>query len=350
MIFISSLTATAVQAQTATSFSGDATGVIANATIGNATVGTRVTTNATIAPTGPLPSAGGRRTNQVLQGDAAATIGLGILGSNNTLSTGLVTTRTSGGADGIVDGGTENSSQSQAVVNNLNLNIGAVVDPLTGGSIVTGLSTTADTITANTQCACGSVCSGTSVIEDLRVNGLLVGSEIPFVVVSGSVTVQTDVNGNVFLAATPNSQITVTVSGGTVTLFLNQQTSTGVGDITVNALRIQANLVGVTTDIIVSQSHSDIVCSLGPTAATTSISGRVVNSKQRGEFNVIVTLADTSGEQRSVKPNSFGYFRFDDVAVGETYIVGVRSKRQIFTPQVISVNDALTDLIFVPEP
>jgi hypothetical protein len=69
------------------------------------------------------------------------------LGSNNTLSTGLVTTRTSGGADGIVDGGTENSSQSQAVVNNLNLNIGAVVDPLTGGSIVTGLSTTADTIT-----------------------------------------------------------------------------------------------------------------------------------------------------------------------------------------------------------
>ncbi len=67
---------TPIQAQTATSFSGNATGVIANANI----FGQTAVVGATIAPTGSLDTTTttpARRTNQVLQGDAAATIQFG---------------------------------------------------------------------------------------------------------------------------------------------------------------------------------------------------------------------------------------------------------------------------------
>ncbi len=257
MLFLLLLTTT-TQAQTATSFSGNATGVIANATILNT-----VTANATIAATGDLnpTSAGDRRTAQVAQVDAAATIQLGgILGSNNTLSTGLVQTRTSSGQVGVNfgdPGAGVNTSQSQAVVNNLNLNI------LAATLFNAGLSVTGDTLTANTNCSCQSGCTGNSQIKNLRVNGMLVGLDIGFAVLnnSGTVTGQFDIFGNLFLTATPNTQISLL--NGTLILTLNEQTSTSAGarDITVNALRIQTvNLLGVTTDIIVSQAHSDITC------------------------------------------------------------------------------------------
>jgi uncharacterized repeat protein (TIGR01451 family) len=255
---------TSVQAQTATSFSGNATGVIADANIlgGTAVVG------ATIAPTGSLDTTTttpARRTNQVLQGDVAATIQLGgVLGSGNTVSTGLVNTRTSGGAAGVAagdPGATNNSSQSQAVVNNLNLNIAAVTDPLTGLPLSAALNVSATTITANTNCVCGPTCTGTSLIKDLSINGLLVGSTaLPFTTIAGTVTLNADGT----LSATPNSQIRVTLGTTTVDLFLNEQTRTPAGstnNITVNALRIAANIPGVaTTNIIVAQAHSDIVC------------------------------------------------------------------------------------------
>ena len=73
------------QAQTTpTSFSGDATGVIANANV----LGT-VTTDVRVAPTGALPAAGGS-----LQGDVAnANIQLGALGTLSSLTTGIIQTK-----------------------------------------------------------------------------------------------------------------------------------------------------------------------------------------------------------------------------------------------------------------
>jgi len=50
------------------------------------------------------------------------------------------------------------------------------------------------------------------------------------------------------------------------------------------------------------------------------------------------------------RTSSFGYYRFDDVLAGETYIVSVTSKRYSFAPQVVSVFEELTDLDFTPEP
>jgi len=86
-----------------------------------------------------------------------------------------------------------------------------------------------------------------------------------------------------------------------------------------------------------------------PTAANVSVSGRVLTAKGSGIGNAIVTLTDTSGNVLTKRTNTFGNFRFDEIAVGETYIISADSKRYTFNPssQVLMVNDELTDVSFI---
>lgn len=86
-----------------------------------------------------------------------------------------------------------------------------------------------------------------------------------------------------------------------------------------------------------------------PTVASVPVSGRVLTSDGRGLRNAIVTLTDRMGALRSVRSSSFGYYRFDDVPVGETYVIGVMSKRYQFAPQIVSVADQITGLNLVAE-
>lgn len=87
---------------------------------------------------------------------------------------------------------------------------------------------------------------------------------------------------------------------------------------------------------------------LAPTAATVSIAGRVRTTDGRGLRNAIVVLTDSLGSIRTARTASFGYYRFDEIEVGQTVIVTVHSKLFQFTPQVISVNESLSNLDFVP--
>ncbi|MCY7345041.1 MAG: carboxypeptidase regulatory-like domain-containing protein, partial [Pyrinomonadaceae bacterium] len=89
---------------------------------------------------------------------------------------------------------------------------------------------------------------------------------------------------------------------------------------------------------------------LAPTAANIAIGGRVFAGKGRGLSNAFVVLTDMNGASRTAATNSFGYYRFDEVAAGETYILNVRSKRFRFAPQVVSVTEELTELNFFAEP
>ena len=307
----------------ADSFSGNATGVIANANV----LGT-VTANATVAPTGALPAAGGS-----LSGDVAnANIQLGAVGTANNLTTGVIQTRTSGGAAGQPSG----TSQSRATVNNLDLT-------LLGGT-PNATNVTATTVQATTFCQCtntGPVCTGSTTIENLRVNNVLV---------TATAVVMPPPNTRIVTALVNAAGMNI----GTVTLTLNEQTSTGAGDITVNALRIQiAALDGtITTDIIVAQAHSDIVCgdvTIGPTAASATISGRVLTSKGRGLPGVMVVLTNQNGEVKSAMTNPRGIYRFVDIEVGENYFISVKSKRYVFATQSVFFTEELTDIDFMPK-
>ncbi len=85
------------------------------------------------------------------------------------------------------------------------------------------------------------------------------------------------------------------------------------------------------------------------TAANVSVSGRVLTPDGRGLRNAMLLMIDSNGTTRSSRTTTFGYFRFNDVEVGETYIFQVQSKQFSFAPQVISINEDLTELNFTAQ-
>lgn len=83
-----------------------------------------------------------------------------------------------------------------------------------------------------------------------------------------------------------------------------------------------------------------------PTAATVSISGRVLTPAGRGLMNATVILTDADGNTLMARASTFGYYQFANVAVGQTYVFSVRSKRYQFAPQVVNVTEDLNELNF----
>jgi CSLREA domain-containing protein len=88
---------------------------------------------------------------------------------------------------------------------------------------------------------------------------------------------------------------------------------------------------------------------ISPTAASVPVSGRVLAGKQTGVVGAIVYLTDSAGRTRSARTNSFGYYRFEEVLVGETYLFNVFSKRYQFSPRIITVIEETTELNFRTE-
>ena len=86
---------------------------------------------------------------------------------------------------------------------------------------------------------------------------------------------------------------------------------------------------------------------IGTTAAGVEVSGRVLTPDGRGLRNARVTITDANGEKRIATTSSFGYYKFDEVETGATYVIGVSSKQYRFTSRVLQVTDSLTDFDFV---
>jgi hypothetical protein len=86
-----------------------------------------------------------------------------------------------------------------------------------------------------------------------------------------------------------------------------------------------------------------------PTAANVSVSGRVLTPTGGGISNAVVTMTDSGGNIRTAKTNSFGYFRFETVEIGQTYIFQVVSKRFTFAPQIVTLDDEITELNFISQ-
>ena len=91
--------------------------------------------------------------------------------------------------------------------------------------------------------------------------------------------------------------------------------------------------------------------SLVPTAAQVSVSGRVLTASGLGIRNASVKLTGADGAIRFAQTGSFGYYRFTEVEVGETYVLEVSSKRFTFAAptRVLSVRDEIADADFIAE-
>ena len=123
------------------------------------------------------------------------------------------------------------------------------------------------------------------------------------------------------------------VSGGTATVVSGS----------VNAFSNVATAPNVT-------GFSDwTLAEFAPSAATVAVAGRVLSANGNGINKAIVTLTDQGGGVRRLITNSFGYYRFDGVETGRTYVLTAGSKRYAFVNPtlVISPNDDATDIDFV---
>lgn len=85
-----------------------------------------------------------------------------------------------------------------------------------------------------------------------------------------------------------------------------------------------------------------------PTAATVSIGGRILVGKQ-GVRNALVVLTDRHGMSKTAQTGTFGYYGFEDLSAGETYIIQVISKRYRFDPQVVTLFEDLSEINFIAE-
>ncbi|MFL6375054.1 MAG: carboxypeptidase-like regulatory domain-containing protein, partial [Pyrinomonadaceae bacterium] len=83
---------------------------------------------------------------------------------------------------------------------------------------------------------------------------------------------------------------------------------------------------------------------LGTTAAMVGVSGRVLTADGIAIRGVRVTLDDGTGHPISATSNAFGYYHFDAVQSGGTFMLNATSRGYTFSPRVVSVTDQLTGL------
>ncbi|MBK8811285.1 MAG: InlB B-repeat-containing protein [Acidobacteria bacterium] len=124
-------------------------------------------------------------------------------------------------------------------------------------------------------------------------------------------------------------------------------TTVEVGGGTVDSMTHTASLTGVT---VFSSWSAGL---LAPTAANALIEGRVISADGQGIRNATVMITGGGlSEPRYVQTGSFGAFRFDELPVGETYIVSVVSRRYVFAnpTRAITLEDNVTDFNFEAVP
>ncbi len=169
--------------------------------------------------------------------------------------------------------------------------------------------------------------------------------------------------GTNFVPVVNNAGETVTANLGTITpggfatvtyrVTIADPMPAGVTQISNQGFVSGANFGDIVTNDPSTDTGNDTtitpVGTLAPTSALVSISGRVSDSYGRAVSGAQVVLSDSSGTTRTSRTNSFGYYRFLDIAAGSTAIVSVKHKQSVFAPQVISVSDNITDLDFTAQ-
>jgi hypothetical protein len=107
-------------------------------------------------------------------------------------------------------------------------------------------------------------------------------------------------------------------------------------------------LVGYVDNFSQSVTNIPNPCSV-PTAASVSVSGRVMSGPERPASKANVTLTDSGGVTRTAVTNPFGYYKFDQVAVGQTVVVQASAKGGQYAPQVVNVMADVENLNFSPQ-
>lgn len=148
-----------------------------------------------------------------------------------------------------------------------------------------------------------------------------------------------------------NVTIELSTDGGTTfsTVVASNIANTGsylwtVGGSTTSTARLRVREADFAAPSGASSANFSIVSA--PLAGGATVSGRVVDATGRAVSRATVVMTDTHGVARRAITSAFGYFSFNDVPTGETYVAAVRHKRLTFEPQVVNLTDSFTGLNF----
>lgn len=119
------------------------------------------------------------------------------------------------------------------------------------------------------------------------------------------------------------------------------------GNYNISAQYLGANVGAAGGGFNASTSNTIVQVVNIPTASNAVVEGRVLTSVGGSVPGAIVRMSDSTGNVRIFKTSAFGYYRFEDVPVGETYVLTVSAKGRTFNSRVISVNDDINELDFV---
>ncbi len=133
--------------------------------------------------------------------------------------------------------------------------------------------------------------------------------------------------------------------GGSVTFSITAIVAANAMGNLVNTATVSAP-IGVADPTPLNGSATD-TNTLTTTSAGVLVSGRVMMPDGRGYRGARVTIVDAEGVATSVITSSLGYYTFEDVEAGGTYVVSVGSRRFRFDPRVIQVSDSLTNVDFI---
>ena len=89
-----------------------------------------------------------------------------------------------------------------------------------------------------------------------------------------------------------------------------------------------------------------------PTSSTVSLGGQALTYDGRAIYGTTVTIVGGNLTQPlSVKTNAFGYYKFDNLAVGETYVVSVKSKKYTFETysRIVILQEDLSEFNFTAQ-
>ena len=89
---------------------------------------------------------------------------------------------------------------------------------------------------------------------------------------------------------------------------------------------------------------------LAPTAGAVSVSGLVTSFRGDPIYGALIKLSGPSGLIGMVRSNPFGYFRFENVPAGASYVVETRHKLYAFQPVLVGVSDEISGLSIISTP
>lgn len=142
---------------------------------------------------------------------------------------------------------------------------------------------------------------------------------------------------------------TMTNTVGTPAVNINESAGWGryradISDFSGKLIKLRFHLDSDTSVQLGGLAIDDVLIrGISVVAANVGVSGRVIDASGMAIPRATVSLTGADGVARTAKTNSFGYYRFDEVQVGETYILDAARKGYTFSPRVITVQDEVAD-------